>query len=235
MTDPNRDLIRAVDRLTTQVRRIADGTAQDSFALAPPVVVGDDGGQKTGDDGPAWTLCICGDKPVTAQHPEPCPLSREPHASRLAEMHDALPLTTRKITSWCPVCPSGRHPLHPDQTCEERDAFAGRVQAFFERAAVPDMQHVTATMRENEQLRTELARINTRPDPHDDNVSLTVGEQLAMAAQLEEATAAIERVRAIRSSPARSEFNARTNAQDEGWDQALVAVRAALIGPIAEG
>ncbi|WP_237502924.1 hypothetical protein [Streptomyces sp. SID8374] len=54
-TDPNhRDLLRAVDRLTTQVRRIADtladGTAQDASALAPPVATTDDGPQTTGVD-----------------------------------------------------------------------------------------------------------------------------------------------------------------------------------------
>ncbi|MET8841467.1 hypothetical protein ABZW67_15405 [Streptomyces rubiginosohelvolus] len=43
-TDPNhRTLLQAVDRLTTQVRRIAD-------TLEPPVVVADLGGQTTGDD-----------------------------------------------------------------------------------------------------------------------------------------------------------------------------------------
>ncbi|MFF2228626.1 hypothetical protein ACFVV7_35500 [Streptomyces globisporus] len=152
-TDPtnHRALLKAIGSLTTQVRRIAD-------TMEPPVVVADLGGQTTGDDTPAWKLCTCGDKPVTARHPEPCPLSQEPHASRLAEMHGtARPV--RKIASWYPTCPSGRHPHHPSLTCEEQDAFAGRVQAFFQRAAVPDMQHVTATMRENEQLRTERDRV----------------------------------------------------------------------------
>ncbi|WP_354596827.1 hypothetical protein R1Y80_09770 [Streptomyces sp. JL1001] len=114
-TDPNhRALLRAVEKLTTQVKRIAD-------TLEPPAVGEADGAQTTGDD--------------------------------------AQPLTVRKIASWYPTCPSGRHPHHPSMTCEEQDAFAGRVQAFFERAAVPDMQHVTATMRENEQLRTERDRV----------------------------------------------------------------------------
>ncbi|ONI48650.1 MULTISPECIES: hypothetical protein [unclassified Streptomyces] len=54
-TDPNhRALLKAVGSLTTQVKRIADaladGTAQDSFALAPPVVTDDDGAQTTSDD-----------------------------------------------------------------------------------------------------------------------------------------------------------------------------------------
>ncbi|NUS76752.1 MAG: hypothetical protein HOV70_11205 [Streptomyces sp.] len=53
-TDPNRALLRAVEKLTTQVRRIADsladGTARDSFALAPPVVTDDDGAQTAGVD-----------------------------------------------------------------------------------------------------------------------------------------------------------------------------------------
>ncbi|WP_228181324.1 hypothetical protein [Streptomyces anulatus] len=80
-TDPaHRALLRAVDRLTTQVRRIAD-------TLEPPVATDDDGAQTTADDTPAWTLCTCGDTPVTAQHPETCPLSREPYASELAEMY----------------------------------------------------------------------------------------------------------------------------------------------------
>ncbi|OKJ38197.1 hypothetical protein AMK24_11035 [Streptomyces sp. CB02366] len=54
-TDPNhRALLRAIEKLTTQVRRIADtladGTAQETFALVPPVVTDDDGAQTTGDD-----------------------------------------------------------------------------------------------------------------------------------------------------------------------------------------
>ncbi|MFF7879134.1 hypothetical protein ACFZDM_33475 [Streptomyces californicus] len=56
-TDPgHRALLCAVEKLTTQVRRIADtladGTVQDSFALAPPVVTDDDGAQTTADDAP---------------------------------------------------------------------------------------------------------------------------------------------------------------------------------------
>ncbi|WP_420169028.1 hypothetical protein [Streptomyces violaceoruber] len=80
-TDPNhRALLRAVEKLTTQVKRIAD-------TLETPAVTDDDGAQTTADDTPVWKLCTCGDKPATARHPEPCPLSREPYASELAEIH----------------------------------------------------------------------------------------------------------------------------------------------------
>lgn len=45
---------------------------------------------------------------------------------------------------------------------------------------------------------------------------------------LAEAQAALDRVRAIAKAPARSDFNRYANAQDDGWDQALAEVRAAL-------
>ncbi|MFJ6143099.1 hypothetical protein ACIQH7_05840 [Streptomyces anulatus] len=83
---------------------------------------------------------------------------------------------------------------------------------------------------------SELDRIYTRRAPGGEGyVSLTIDEQVAMAAKLEKATAAIERVRTIKPSPPRSDFNARTNAQDEGWDQALATVmRVLFVGPITE-
>jgi hypothetical protein len=197
-TDPNhRALLRAIDGLTTQVRRIAD-------TLETPVTTDDDGAQTTGDDtlaAPAMPYKMCS-------------------ASASSSTEGAL----AQLLGPCILRYQHYSPVH-------QDADGG---SWTRRAAVPDVRHVTATMRENEQLRTELARINTRPDPNDGNISLTIGEQLAMAAQLEEATAAIERVRAIKPSPPRSEANARTNAQDEGWDQALLTVRAALIGPTME-
>jgi hypothetical protein len=42
---------------------------------------------------------------------------------------------------------------------------------------------------------------------------------------------AIARVRLIKKAPGRSPFNLAANAQDDGWDQALEAVRAALGAP----
>lgn len=48
--------------------------------------------------------------------------------------------------------------------------------------------------------------------------------------QLDEAQAAIERVRAIKRAPQRSEFNTLANAQDNGWDAALHEVQRALDG-----
>lgn len=47
-------------------------------------------------------------------------------------------------------------------------------------------------------------------------------------AELEQAQAAIDRVRAIKRAPQRSHFNTLANAQDNGWDAALHAVFAAL-------
>ncbi|WP_329940957.1 hypothetical protein [Streptomyces sp. BE147] len=205
MTDPNRDLIRAVDRLTTQVGRIAatlaDGTAQDSFALAPPVVTDDDGAQTTGDNTPAapampYKMCSASAEGAFGGLLGPCILRYQHYG-----------------------------PLHQD---------AGG-SSWAQRMTVPDFQVVTETMRENEQLRTELARIRRALDPDDERyIQETVDDQLALSAKVAELETAIERVRAIKPSPARSECNVRTNAQDEGWDQALVTVRAALIGPIAD-
>lgn len=51
------------------------------------------------------------------------------------------------------------------------------------------------------------------------------------AREAEEAKAALARVRAVKKSPSRSPYNSFTNAQDEGWDQALDAVHAALGTP----
>ncbi|ELP64164.1 hypothetical protein PV735_05435 [Streptomyces turgidiscabies] len=50
----------------------------------------------------------------------------------------------------------------------------------------------------------------------------------ALVPELEQAQAAIGRVRAIKKAPSRSAHNTLANAQDEGWDQALDAVHAAL-------
>lgn len=175
-TDPNhRALLRAIDGLTTQVRRIAD-------TLEPPVVDEADGAT-TGDD---------------TERP-------------------AFEAVRAYIRSGGEYLPS---------TTVERNAMIWRAVT----AAL------TAEDREASQLRTELDRIRRALDPDDEAyIQETVNDQLAMSAKLKKATAAIDRVRAIQPSPPRSEFNARTNAQDEGWGQALVCVRAALIGPIAEG
>jgi hypothetical protein len=51
-----------------------------------------------------------------------------------------------------------------------------------------------------------------------------------MRADVKEAQAAIERVRAIKKAPQRSQFNTLANAQDNGWDAALYAVNEALDG-----
>jgi hypothetical protein len=64
-----RAVVRALDALTTHVKRIAealaDGSRQDSYALAPPVVDTDDAPTTTPDDGPR---CVCGD-PIELQDP----------------------------------------------------------------------------------------------------------------------------------------------------------------------
>ncbi|MFE7370125.1 hypothetical protein [Streptomyces anulatus] len=184
-TDPNhRALLRAIDGLTTQVRRIAD-------TLTTPVDDEADGAQTTSDDTPAWQLCTCGDTPVTAQHPETCPLSREPYASDLAEMHGTV------AAEWKTT------------------------------AAVYSGLHSTAED-EVKQLRAELGQLK-------EQLALKEKDLDELAEVARERRHAIDRVRGVRPSPPRSEFNARTNAQDEGWDQALAAVQAALIGPLAEG
>jgi hypothetical protein len=53
-----------------------------------------------------------------------------------------------------------------------------------------------------------------------------------IAPELEQAQAAIARVRTIKKSPGRSRSNLHANAQDDGWDQALDAVHAALDDPL---
>ncbi|KOG84466.1 hypothetical protein ACIQJW_26740 [Streptomyces californicus] len=288
-TDPNHGaLLRAVEKLTTQVRRIADtladGTVQDSFALAPPVVTDDDGAQTTADDTPAWKLCTCGDKPVTARHPEPCPLSREPYASELAEMHGTpWPARPYKMCSATTTNPSGQplgpcvlqyqhdEPIHQDaegaywaqpgggdtpktrgaekQRTIRRQQFRlllnqlndgttpltpAQVQALTAYVA-DEIVECNMETQEADRLEAEAADWKATAAVYS-GLHRTAENELKQAhAELAEATAAIERVRAIRPSPPRSEFNARTNAQDEGWDQALATVRAALLGPIAEG
>ncbi|MFC8282915.1 hypothetical protein [Streptomyces cyaneofuscatus] len=173
--DPNhRALLKAVGSLTTQVRRIAD-------TLETPVDTTDDGAQTTRDDtrrcvcgdplqwytapggasgwvheptpgkpvldvhtprpadAPAWTLCTCGDKPVTAQHPEPCPLSREPHVSRLAEMHGVDAAEWKKTAAVY----SGLHSTAED---EVRDLTAKLEEAT---AAIERVREVHAWLTRN--------------------------------------------------------------------------------------
>lgn len=55
-----------------------------------------------------------------------------------------------------------------------------------------------------------------------------------LAEMFKEQRRAIDRVRAIPKAPARSDSNAHANAQDDGWDQALDAVHAALRGPAVD-
>lgn len=51
------------------------------------------------------------------------------------------------------------------------------------------------------------------------------------SARAERAEAAIARVRLIKKAPGRSPYNTHSNAQDDGWDQALDAVHEALGEP----
>ncbi len=247
-TDPNhRAMLRAVDGLTTQVRRIAD-------TLATPVTTDDDGAQATSDDTPAWTLCTCGDKPVTAQHPEPCPLSREPHASRLAEMHGtpwpAMPYKMcsasassstegafAQLLGPCILRYQHYSPVHQDadggswavsgeapttrgaekQRTIRRQQFrillnqlndgttpltpqqAQALTAYVADEIVEcNMETKEADRLEGDVklLRAELDRIYTRRAPGGEGyVSLTIDEQIAMGAKLEEATTTLRRVR----------------------------------------
>ncbi|MEU0157954.1 hypothetical protein ABZ154_03675 [Streptomyces sp. NPDC006261] len=145
-TDPNhRALLRAVASLTTQVKRIADhladGTAQDAFALVPPVVTDDDGAQTTGDD--------------------------------------TGPFALRTIAHWGPVCESGRHLAHASQTCEEADAFTEYVQTWAQMNSAAEWRKTAAV----------YSGLHTTAED----------EVKQLRAELEEATAAIKRVRDVQA------------------------------------
>ncbi|WP_069743052.1 hypothetical protein [Streptomyces sp. EN23] len=159
--DPNhRALLRAVEKLTTQVKRIAD-------TMEPPVVVADDGAQTTSDDTPLpwptppYKLCSASSHGALGGTVGPCVL-RYLHDGPVHVAADGATFaaTGGRIAPWMPTCESGRHyHQHAGETCDSVDAFTERVQDWAQRLAVPDMQHVTATMRENEQLRTERDRV----------------------------------------------------------------------------
>ncbi|MET9701702.1 hypothetical protein [Streptomyces griseus] len=121
-TDPNRALLRAVEKLTTQVRRIAD-------TLETPVTDGADAGQTTGEG---------------TVNPTGRPLS--------------------EIEHWAPVCGPSKHLAHATGTCGEAEGFTDDVLNWVARLAIPDMRHVTATMRNNEQLRAGLDRVRSALD-----------------------------------------------------------------------
>ncbi|MFF4943712.1 hypothetical protein [Streptomyces rubiginosohelvolus] len=118
-TDPNhRALLRAVEKLTTQVKRIAD-------TLETHVVGEADGVQTTGDDTPVWPampykMCSASAEGAFGGLLGPCILRYQHYG-----------------------------PLHQDADGS----------SWSERAAVPDMQHVTATMRENDLLRAASERV----------------------------------------------------------------------------
>lgn len=208
----HRALLRAVDSLTTQVRRIAD-------TLETPVADDADGAQTTG---------------VYAPN-----LSNRP---------------IRTITSWLPACPSGRHPAHALQTCEEVDAFTAFVQDRVQQQSVAEwkttgddtpvtrgaekqrtirrqqfrillnqlndgttplttaqVQALTAYVadeivecnmetQEADRLDVELARIRRALDPDDETyIRETVDDQLAMTAKVAELEATIGRVREVQA------------------------------------
>ncbi|MFI0233126.1 hypothetical protein [Streptomyces sp. NPDC017086] len=43
-------------------------------------------------------------------------------------------LTVRKLIQYVPACETGRHTLHPMETCDEYEAFAAHVRAWFEKS-----------------------------------------------------------------------------------------------------
>lgn len=43
-------------------------------------------------------------------------------------------LTARKLIQYGPACETGRHTLHPMETCDEYEAFAAHVSAWYEDA-----------------------------------------------------------------------------------------------------
>lgn len=174
--DPNhRALLRAVGKLTTQVGRIAD-TLADGTARGSFALAPP---VVTDDDGAQTTG---DDTPVWPAMPfKMCSASAESAFG---------------------------HPLGP---CILRYQHDGPVHqdtegaSWAQRAAVPDMQHVTATMRENEQLRAELDRIRRALDPDDETyIRETVDDQLAMTAKVAELEATIGRVREVQAWLARN-------------------------------
>ncbi|MFM9675804.1 hypothetical protein [Streptomyces brasiliscabiei] len=75
----------------------------------------------------------------------------------------------------------------------------------------------------------EAARWKRHADTYADESDTATEAFNAKVQEMETLTAAIARVRAIKKSPSRARYNA-FNAQDDGWDQALDAVHAALDG-----
>ena len=83
------------------------------------------------------------------------------------------------------------------------------------------------------ELRTSqecAARWKRHADTYADERDTAVQAFNARVVEAQDLAAAVARVRAIKRSPSRSPYNAFTNAQDDGWDQALDAVHAALDG-----
>jgi hypothetical protein len=97
-----RAVVRALDALTTQVRRLAD-SRQSDFVLSTDAT--DDAPTTTADDGPH---CVCGD---------PIVLSGDPARWIHAAHPGLLPLTDHQIRPALTGC-SHRGP-HPDFTCAE--------------------------------------------------------------------------------------------------------------------
>ena len=122
------------------------------------------------------------------------------------EVDAALPPDNgHRVTQWVQPLPG---------TEEHAQAFQGWL------AGVTDVRAATENM-------TELARVKEQLD-------IQTRKAGDLAEMFKEQRRAIDRVRAVPKSSTRSDFNAHANAQDDGWDQALDAVHAALRGPAAD-
>ncbi|MCX4601191.1 hypothetical protein OG402_11900 [Streptomyces anulatus] len=155
-TDPNhRALLRAIDGLTTQVRRIAD-------TLETPVTTDDDGAQ-TADD----------DTPVTRGAEKQRTIRRQQFRILLNQLNDGTtPLSPTQVQALTAYVAD--EIVECNMETKEADRLEGDVKL----------------------LRAELDRIYTRRAPGGEGyVSLTIDEQIAMGAKLEEATTTLRRVR----------------------------------------
>ncbi|MFB8101330.1 hypothetical protein ACFC3O_00585 [Streptomyces sp. NPDC056007] len=190
-TDPNRALLRAVGSLTTQVRRIADsladGTAQDSFALAPPVATDDDGAQTTPDD-----------TPTTSGAQKQRTIRRQQFRLLLNQLNAGVtPLTTAQVQALTAyvadeIVECNMETKEADRLEAELAQVRAELDRIYTRRAPGGEGYVSLTVDEQAVMGEELARIRRALDPDDETyIRETVDDQLAM-------TATLNRVRAVR-------------------------------------
>nr|WP_233841796.1 hypothetical protein [Streptomyces microflavus] len=167
-TDPNhRALLRAVGKLTTQVGRIADtladGTARDAFALAPPVVTDDDGAQTTSDDAP-----------TTSGAEKQRTIRRQQLRILLNQLNDGTtPLTTAQVQALTAYVADEIVECNMEtQEADRLDAELDRIRRALDpddetyiRETVDDQLAMSATIGRVRAVRDQWARSTLEPGP----------------------------------------------------------------------